>query len=248
MTAEPTRSPAGEIVGAVVFAADTTEMHQAIEGRTLAELRLATVEARERRRIARALHDGPLQSLVAISYQLNALRHGGGDADTAERLEALTLDALRRMRTSLEDLAPVEVQARGLVQAFHAVVARFDVDASGPALVIEDHTTAPLVEGVATGLYRIGSEAVVNAILHAEATTITVTIANDGPGGRLDVVDDGTGFDHDLVGRADDHLGLRAMRERARERGGTLTISHVEPHGTTVSVRLPAHADDGSRP
>lgn len=245
VSAETLHDAAGEPSGLVVFAADTTDVHEAAEGRALAELRLATVEARERQRIARALHDGPLQSLVAISYRLNALRHGApADAETTERLEDLALDALRRMRSSLEDLAPVDIEPSGLVQAFHALAGRFGA-ADTPEVIVTDRCRVPLTEQSATRLYRIGGEAVVNAIIHARAGTVEVVIGNDASGAAVDVVDDGTGFDHDAVGADDGHLGLRAMRQRVLEAGGTLVLSDVEPHGTRVSVRLPPMPADG---
>jgi PAS domain S-box-containing protein len=245
VSAETLHDAAGAPSGLVVFAADTTDVHDAAEGRALAELRLATVEARERQRIARALHDGPLQSLVAISYQLNAMRHGApADDATAQRLEDLALDALRRMRSSLEDLAPVDIEPSGLVQAFHALAGRFGA-ADTPEVIVTDRCRVPLTEQSATRLYRIGSEALVNAIIHAGAATVEVIIGNDADGATVDVVDDGTGFDHDAVGSDDGHLGLRAMRQRVLEAGGTLVLADVEPHGTRVGVRLPPAAASG---
>lgn len=239
VSAETLHDAAGDPSGLVLFAADTTDVHDAAEGRAIAELKLATVEARERRRIARALHDGPLQSLVAISYQLNALRHGApGEESTAQRLEDLALDALRRMRSSIEDLAPVDIEPSGLVQAFHALAGRFDA-ADGPRVIVTDRCGVPLTEQNATHLYRIGGEALVNAIIHAGAETVEVVIGNDAAGATVDVVDDGVGFDHDAVGRDDGHLGLRAMRQRVLEAGGILVLADCDPHGTRVSVRLP---------
>ena len=94
-----------------------------------------------------------------------------------------------------------------------------------------------LPAAVEEGLYRVAQEALNNALKHARATAVTVTVRADGARAELTVADDGRGFDpaavHDRGG-----LGLVGMRERAERLGGALTIASAPDSGTRVSLRL----------
>ena len=226
----------GSFDGAIMFAADTTEFHRTAEARDLAELRLASVEQLERRRIARSLHDGPLQTLVALSYQLNALTNGAEVAPG--KLESMALDCVRLLRGSLSDLVPPEVAEGQMVQALRSVIDRF-ATVDGPEVRLADRTVSPIDPDVASNLFRIAREAIANALLHAQAAHIDVEITDDGAAIELVVTDDGIGIGIDQMAFDDGHLGLRSMHERAADLGGNCEISLADPHGTHVRVRLP---------
>ena len=93
-----------------------------------------------------------------------------------------------------------------------------------------------------TTLLRIAQGALGNVVKHSEATAALVTLTYDTDEVRLDVVDNGTGFDPAQVAarpRGLGHIGLDAMRERAKEVGGTLAIESAPGEGTAISVAVP---------
>lgn len=227
----------GVFRGGIMFAAETTDYHRESEGRAVAEMRLATVEQRERQRIARAIHDGPLQSMVALSYQLHTVA-----ADTAntlgETLERLAIDGVRGLRQAIEDLSPIGLTDGEIVPALARVAERFST-ADSPTVSFETTTEAPLSVESATALFRLGREGLVNALLHSGATEIHVEITSRTDSGTITVSDNGVGIDHDHVDSADGHLGIRAMRERAAEIGGNCQIASISPSGTRVTASVP---------
>jgi signal transduction histidine kinase len=90
-------------------------------------------------------------------------------------------------------------------------------------------------------LWRVAQEALSNALRHAKATAVTVTVEADGPGGtRLSVSDDGVGFDPEARSIAARRLGLVSMRERVEAVGGRFEIVSAPGAGTTVRASVPA--------
>jgi signal transduction histidine kinase len=106
----------------------------------------------------------------------------------------------------------------------------------------------PLQSVIEDTVLRVGREAVVNAVKHAEAHRIGVLIAYGARAVRLEVVDDGRGFlvEPDLRAYAG-HWGLLGMRERADRVGGTLTIQSAAGAGTTIALLIPTRPSDARR-
>jgi signal transduction histidine kinase len=92
---------------------------------------------------------------------------------------------------------------------------------------------------VEAALYRIAQEAVTNVVRHAHASTVSVNVSVDDRLARVEIVDDGTGFDPSSRTIRSRHLGLTSMRERAQAAGGTWTISSSPGAGTRVEVEVP---------
>jgi signal transduction histidine kinase len=90
-------------------------------------------------------------------------------------------------------------------------------------------------------LWRVAEEALSNALRHAGASAVTVTLEADGPGGAtlLSVADDGVGFDPEARSIASRRLGLVSMRERVEAAGGTFKIVSAPGKGTTVRASVP---------
>jgi signal transduction histidine kinase len=86
--------------------------------------------------------------------------------------------------------------------------------------------------------YHVAREAVMNAVKHADASTITITLEPTAEGARLRVSDDGAGFDPDL-GSPEGHYGLTMMKERAQVSGGEFRIDSAPGEGTTVTADFP---------
>jgi PAS domain S-box-containing protein len=205
----------------------------------------AAIEA-ERNRIARDLHDGPVQGVSAASLSLEAalLMISAGDVD--EGVAVLTkireelageADALRRLMSGLR---PPVLEERGLLPALRETLVRFgaeqdvETDFSG-------RVDTPLPEDLETLAFRLVQEALSNAAKHSEATQVMVTVQASDSMLRVEIEDDGKGFD---AGLARDFLregrvGLASMRERVELASGTLVVRSSPGRGTSIVATLP---------
>jgi signal transduction histidine kinase len=171
-----------------------------------------------------------------------ASRHLATDPDrTAEELTEianLSREAMAELRAVVEGLRTPDVERDGLLPAIRSLaqlmsrVHHIEVD------VVADGE--PDLEGRAEHeVFRIVQEALTNAVRHAHAAKVTVTIAND-DGVEIVVNDDGIGFEPDARASRGRRLGLTSMRERASLLGGTLTITSSPGEGATVRLEVPA--------
>lgn len=205
----------------------------------------AAIES-ERNRIARDLHDGPVQGVSAASLSLEAallmLRAG----ETEEGMEVLSkvrqelseeADNLRRLMSGLR---PPLLEERGLVPALRETLDKF-----GREVGVETEFVSSGVLGVPQDLetlaYRIVQEALSNATKHARAHRVDVTVEALGGQLRIEIADDGVGFDSAKareflrMGR----VGLASMRERVELANGTFMVRSTPGKGTTVLATLP---------
>jgi signal transduction histidine kinase len=186
---------------------------------------------RERRRIARDLHDGLAQDLAFIGVQARALP--AADNAPAMRIAEAASRALDESRHAIATLTrPVDALLDSSVaQAAEEVALR---DGVGLRLELEPGLRAP--DAVHDALMRIVREAVSNAIRHGAAESVTVRLSG-AHGLELTVEDDGIGLPNGTPnGRG---FGLVSMRERAEALGGSLEIVRHTPRGARVVVRLP---------
>ena len=195
--------------------------------RELAELAVH----RERRRIARELHDGIAQELAFIRSQAYRLRPDGGDP--ASRIMKAAERALDESRHAIATLArPVNASLDvSVAQAAEEVAAR---DGIAVELRLEPGLQVP--DGVHDALGRIVREAMGNAVRHGGADSVEVTLARSG---RLQLVveDNGAGLRDDQPNGTG--FGLTSMRERAEALGGTVQLTPGSPRGARLEVRLP---------
>ncbi|GIU97501.1 MAG: hypothetical protein KatS3mg013_1304 [Actinomycetota bacterium] len=208
----------------------------------------AAIEA-ERNRIARDLHDGPVQGVSAASLSLEAALLMIKAGDVERGIEVLTkiraelaqeADALRRLMAGLR---PPVLEERGLVPAIRDALARFGAERG-----IETSFTSSITESVPTDLetlaYRVVQEALSNAAKHAEAHHVSVVVEADRGALRVEVRDDGVGFDASAVREflREGRVGLASMRERVELASGTFTVLSSPGRGTTITALLPLDA------
>lgn len=210
----------------------------------------------ERERFGMDLHDGLGQELAGIGLMLQSLvgqleDDGSDAAPLAARVLDLVEGALASARDMARGLNPVEASAYGLGDAIRALCERATEARS-------DLTVRPRTEPItfedrreARHLYRIAQEAVSNAVKHADATQITVTLHRTGGSVHLEIRDDGVGVPAELeeegkplpvedrVEKARRGMGLYGMRYRAELIGAVLTIRRSEGGGTVVRCVLP---------
>jgi signal transduction histidine kinase len=200
----------------------------------------------ERARIAQELHDTLLQGFTGITIQLRAIqrvlsRRPEEGAAALETALSAADTALRDARNSIWDLRAVELEGHDLPEALDGAV-RSVVAGSSVALEFivrgERRPLPPLVE---TTALRIGREAVLNALKHADAHKVDVHLEYGAQFLSLRVRDDGHGMTpHTPAAAANEgHFGIAGMRERAHRAAGTIEITSEPESGTTVRVSLP---------
>lgn len=214
---------------------------------------LVSAQEQERRRIAADVHDGAVQALVALGMRLELVaRNVSDEAARSElgRLRATLAVTLGELRDLIFRLTPASLERDGLAAGLRESLGRLRT-AHGPVLELEDGLTAEPPGEVAVVLYRIAQEALVNALRHARAKRVAVTLAPHGDGISLAVTDDGRGFELPADGSLPTlagHLGLPSMRERAELAGGWLRIASRPGAGATITAWVPVEPrgeDDG---
>ena len=201
--------------------------------------RLLAAREDERRRLRRDLHDGLGPQLAGVVMGLDVVRSAITRGDTA-RAADLALTAGEQARTAVEDvrrlvqgLWPPALDDLGLVGALRATGPA--AAEGGPEVSIGvDGALDALPAVVEVAAYRIVSEAMTNAVRHADASTVDVLLRPTPHALVVRVEDDGTGIRPDAGGG----VGLASMRERAAELGGWCTVT-PSGRGTVVLAHLP---------
>ena len=201
--------------------------------------RLTSSSDAERRRIAGEVHDGAVQELVGVSFTLGAVANDA-PAPLDERLRELantTRTTVTGLRSLLNSIYPVQVPATGWLAGLDDLVdamrdAGMAVHSNVPA---ERYT--PLNELL---MLRVAREALRNVAAHAEAQLVSISVERTGPMVRLQISDDGVGFEQgtDRAQRAAGHFGLQLVRDLACEMGATLTVDSTPGSGTVVTLEL----------
>jgi two-component system, NarL family, sensor kinase len=196
----------------------------------------------ERRRLAGDIHDGISQRLITLSYRLDAARRavGADPSAVAEQLETareLVELTLNEARAAIGGLRPPVLDDLGLAGGL-ASLAR-----SIPQVNLDvELAEARLPDHIEIALYRIAQECLQNVVKHANASTARLTFNVDADTARLEIVDDGVGFDtfeHPLGGDDMGGYGLLSMAERAEIVGGRLNIRSRPGSGTAVTATIP---------
>ncbi|WP_343387619.1 GAF domain-containing sensor histidine kinase [Candidatus Amarobacter glycogenicus] len=213
-----------------------------VENARLYERASAAAALEERQRLARELHDSVSQALYGIALGARTARRRLGDAAPASVSEpldyvlSLAEAGLTEMRALIFELRPESIAQEGLVAAIGrqvaATQARYGVSVTAH-LCDEPEVSLDLKEAA----YRIAQESMHNTVKHARATRIDLTLSVENSELRLEITDDGQGFDVD--GEFPGHLGLQSMRERARDAGGTLEVESAAGAGTRITLQAP---------
>jgi signal transduction histidine kinase len=208
-------------------------------------LRALAASDTERRRIASDLHDGVVQDLAGTSYALAAAADRLDGEAPAEVSHALrdgarqTRRSIRQLRSLLVDIYPPDLHRAGLAAALsdlvaplesHGVQARVDLP---PGLRLEPESEALM--------FRTAQEALRNVMAHSQAEHVDVSVILDSRRAGLTIADDGRGFSTEQAeaAREHGHLGLRVLRDMARDAGGQLDIESAPGGGTRVWLEVP---------
>lgn len=221
----------------------TTEQRELLD-------QLSQVEERERVLLAEAIHDDPMQLVIAVAMRLEilAMKSGAFATEIAELVDLLEA-SVGRLRTLITALSPPDL-AGGLGPALRRLAEGIFIGT--PTRIRTDATDLPALGAAATdAAFRIFREALVNARKHAQARAIELTLRQEGSRVVISLRDDGVGTDSFDAGPG--HLGMMTMRARAATEGGLLTVRSRPGEGTTVTLTMsngapaPPASDGGTR-
>ena len=212
------------------------------ENRELTQIIQARIE-QERGAIARELHDEMGQQVTAIkSAGLTIARRAAGQDALIERSAQLVVDCADQIYDGvhrlISQLRPLALDRFGLGDALQDLIGDWRMRHPDVDLKLGIHgDLGDLDEALATAIYRIAQEAVNNALRHAQASRIDVTVEAAATSLQLDVSDNGRGRLADLY--TPGHFGVPGMRERAQALGGRFDLLQTEPCGVHIRVSLP---------
>jgi signal transduction histidine kinase len=230
----------------------TAELDTANRGLGDLTARLLHLQDEERRRIARELHDSVGQSLAALSMNLSSL---GGDIERIAKSASIVADSaalVNEMSTDIRTISyllhPPLLDEAGLASALRWYIQGF-TERSGIKVALklaEDFDRLP--RDLETAIFRLVQECLTNIHRHSESPIATIGIARSESEVRVEVADQGKGIPPEkksgLLSEGTPGVGIRGMRERLRQLGGTLEIdSNRNGKGTIVVARLPVAID-----
>jgi PAS domain S-box-containing protein len=200
----------------------------------------------ERNRIARDLHDGPVQGVSAASLSLEAslLMIGAGDVDRGvdvlSKVRKELADEADALRALMSGLRPPVLEERGLMPALREAVTRFGIE-QGVETDLVGTLPRPMSSDLETLAYRVVQEALTNAAKHARAGRVVVSVETTATSLRVEVEDDGRGFDSAMTREflRQGRVGLASMRERVELANGTFVIRSSPGRGTSIVATLP---------
>jgi signal transduction histidine kinase len=205
-----------------------------------------TIQERERARIAHNMHDGVNQLIIGAILEVKAARErlASGDAAPAEaalqRVRAVLGQVDSEIKRIIHDLRPPTLDALGLSAAISRYAERFQVFAGLSCNVQITGGPRRLDPEVEIGIFRVMQEALQNAAAHAQATQTWVYLAFSLEAVRLEVRDNGQGFDLAyILAQPEGHLGIVGMNERAQTLGGSLLVETHWQTGTRVCLEIP---------
>ena len=208
------------------------------------------IPAREQQRIGEELHDGVGQQLTGLSMLAQSLLnktsapdHDKAEHDLAEQLANGLHDALTQVRALSRGLVPVQIYADGFMISLREITENIEKQSNIPIKLKIDNTVLVFDDAVATHLYRIVQESLNNAVKHADASEIEVSLKIDDDHGVLEIKDDGIGIPINLDNSSG--LGLSIMRHRCGLFNGEITINPEGHQGTRVCCRFPLNSEEG---
>ncbi len=216
------------------------EMADQVKASLHAQRNLAAQNARlaERSRISRELHDSISQDLFSLRMLVGGLHNLPGTDSIQEQLTLIeqTLGRVHHeMRALLLELRPHVLEQQRLKDAIATIADTYAVRLG--IRVHADLQPPPLTAHVEQALLRIAQEGIANAVRHANANQISLSLLADDSTVVLHIADDGVGFEPSRENAYG--LGLRLMRERAEGLGGTFELKSSPGTGTQLLVRLP---------
>jgi signal transduction histidine kinase len=212
-----------------VVALQTAELRES-------SLRIVAAQDEERRRLARDLHDGIQQELVVLRMRLG-LAEDASDPELLRTIGGELDQTIVRLREVSHDLYPAILRDRGVAAAVRSYASRLPVES---ILTVTPDPLPRVSMDVESGAYFLICESVTNALKHSGASELGVDLSVSDRELRVEVRDDGRGFEPNGLMRRG---GLLHMEDRVRSFGGRLSIDSRSGAGTRVVATFPIPAD-----
>jgi signal transduction histidine kinase len=204
--------------------------------------------AAERARFARELHDGAVQSLIAVEMQVDVLRRQAENSPDVVggelgRIQGLLREEVLKLRELMQQMKSIDVDARRLLSLLNDAVERFERETGISARFVTDIAKLEMPDKVCRELLRIVQEGLVNVRKHSKARHVLVRLSSSDSQWGLTMEDDGKGFS--FAGRLTqdelDQMGRGPMiiKERVRLIAGALTVESNPGVGTRLEVKVP---------
>ncbi len=207
--------------------------------------------AAERARFARELHDGAVQSLIAVEMQVDVLRRQseagmpvGGELG---RIQSLLREEVLKLRELMQQMKAIDVDSQRLLGVLNDTVERFQRETGISARFVTDLAELDMPQRVCREILRIVQEGLVNVRKHSGARHALVRLATSGEKWSLTVEDDGKGFP--FSGRYtqdrmdEDGKGPMIIKERVRLIAGQLTVESNPGQGTRLEITVPRNGE-----
>jgi signal transduction histidine kinase len=204
--------------------------------------------AAERARFARELHDGAVQSLIAVEMQVDVLRRQaettpavvGGELG---RIQGLLREEVLKLRELMQQMKSIDVDSRRLLSLITDAVERFERETGISARFVTDITKLEMPDKVCRELLRIVQEGLVNVRKHSKARHVLLRLSSGASQWSLTLEDDGKGFSFSgrLTQEELDQMGKGPMiiKERVRLIAGALTVESNPGAGVRLEVKVP---------
>jgi two-component system CheB/CheR fusion protein len=255
LTISPIHDADGNVVSASVISRDITERKRIEEElrRTVADRRrlegqIVEIGLLEQQRLGAELHDGCGQDLTALGILAGGLieslkARSPSDVEVAAKIGDGLKRVLQYIRDKAQGLAKVNIRPRELPGALDELTSRL-AEKSGINWTYDDHEAVRIRDDLtATQLYHIAQEACTNALKHAGAQNVRVSLHLHDAHVILRIEDDGIG----IPAESKDGLGMRIMQNRAAVIGGKLTVEPRQPAGTIVTCTVPVEYEHGGQ-
>jgi signal transduction histidine kinase len=203
--------------------------------------------AAERARVARELHDGAVQSLIAVEMQVDVLRRqanaGGPIGGELGRIQGLLREEVLKLRELMQQMKAIDVDAQKLLGVLHDTVERFQRETGISARFVADVEELDMPQKICRELVRIVQEGLVNVRKHSHAHHALIRLGSSDSQWSLVLEDDGKGFP--FSGRFTQHQldeigkGPMIIKERVRLIAGELTVESTSGQGTRLEITIP---------
>ncbi len=204
---------------------------------------LITAQEEERMRIAREIHDEPLQTLIHLSRKAELILNESEEDIKHGEFSWLRQDILgvvSQLRSVAKGLRPAGLDQLGLIAAIRGLIADIEDECESKINFTVKGVEQRLGAEVELGVFRIIQEALNNSIRHSSANTIRIQLEFSAEAIKVQVIDDGIGFERDRVNYGGSlHMGLMGIDERASLLGGGVEVISTPKAGTKVFATIP---------
>jgi signal transduction histidine kinase len=204
--------------------------------------------AAERTRVARELHDGAVQSLIAVEMQVDVLRRQAENSPDVvsselDRIQGLLREEVLKLRELMQQMKSIDVDARRFLNVVRDAVERFERETGISARFVTDVEHLEMPDKVCRELLRIVQEGLVNVRKHSKARHALIRLSSSPGEWSLTLEDDGKGFPFSGRLRQDEldqkGKGPGIIKERVRLIAGALTVESSPGQGTRLEIKVP---------